>query len=118
MQLRASDYTGPGVLCAGGSPLETWAIPQSKAIKRNLWSALEAVQRTRAPVGWRTPVFFGNEMSASLDLTAADVVGNVLPRTPCCPKTPVRPQAKTGTANLRVQLLRFSRSSRGAVRTR
>jgi len=59
--------------------------------------------------------FFGNEMSASLDLTALNVVGNVLPGGAMLPKNACPPQAKTGMVNLRVQPLRFSRSSRSAV---
>jgi hypothetical protein len=44
--------------------------------------------------------FFGNEMSASLDLTAADVVGNVVPS-----GRDVAQKRLSGTVNLRVQLL-------------
>jgi hypothetical protein len=44
--------------------------------------------------------FFGNEMSASLDLTAADVVGNVVPS-----GRDVAQKRLPGTVNLRVQLL-------------
>src|SRR5260370_42243757 len=37
---------------------------------------------------------FFRQRNVRIALTAADVVGNVLPRTRCCPKTPIRPKLR------------------------